>query len=605
MSRTATRRGAGHVGFGFPHARLMTTVLAASLLAAIPVDGQIRMRNSESQLLRESAARESRGDYDGAAEVLGQLLERNPASSGGLFALERVLRSRGDVESILPAVDAFLAEQPRSSGVRSLKLRVLADVDSTDALRRESELWLSSDGANAVPYREVSRVWERAFGPTEALGILQRGRSALGEDDALALEMGDLYALTDDVTSAGSEWAKAVGRDAAQVSTVTRRIEALDDDAEGVGRQVVAELSASDDVSRRRAGARMALDLGYEAEALELSQEVARALRGRPRSTFLTDVARRSRERGLVDVAAWAYDELGSEAQSPTERRQFDQRIIDVSLAAGDTAAALEAQRRLVDSFTPGSVDRRRATAQVIRLEGSRSDPSELQEMLEEFRADYPNAPELDDLAATVAGALQRRGDPRGAAGVLVGIEGPRSSLERAYLLLDAGEIEDGRSSLLLALTGLPPTEATSVIQLAGLLGRVSPGAREALAEAGVAAHRGQGGEGARILAAVVTSLEADEQPAILAEAARMAAQAGDEEMAAGIHEQIVEEHPNAREYGESTLALARLRSRTAEGVPEAIRLLEDLIGSRPNAAIVPDARVELERLRNRGEGVR
>lgn len=584
---------------------VLALALVAAGFGAAPVDGQIRMRNSEAQLLRESAARESRGDYDGAAEVLGQLLERNPASSGGLFALERVLRSRGDVESILPTVDAFLAEQPRSSGVRSLKLRVLADVDSVDAVRRESEAWLAMDGSNAVPYREVSRVWERAMGPTEALGILERGRAALGEDDALALEMGDLFALSNDLTSAATEWANAVGRDAAQVSTVTRRIEGLDDEAEAVGRHVVDRLSSSGDVAQRRSGARMALDLGYAEEALELAQEVAGALRGRPRSTFLTDVARRSRERGLVDVAAWAYDELGSQAGSPTERRQFDQRIIDVALASGDTTAALEAQRRLVESFTPGSVDRRRATAQVIRLEGSRSEPSELQEMLEDFRAGYPNAPELDDLAATVAGALQRRGDPRAAAGVLAGIEGPRSSLERAYLLLDAGEIEDGRSSLLLALTGLPPAEATSVIQLAGLLGRVSPAAREALATAGVAAHRGRGGEAAQDLADAVDTLEPEERPAILAEAGRMATLAGDDDVAAGIHARIVADHPDAREFGEATLALARYRGRTSQGVPEAIRLLEDLIGSRPNAAIVPDARVELERLRQRGEGVR
>lgn len=581
--------------------RLGCLGLALLLVGAPGLDAQVRMRNSEAQLLRESAARESRGDYDGAAEVLRELLERNPASSGGLFALERVLRQNGDVISILPTIDAFLEEQPRSSGVRSLKLRVLADVDSLDAVRRESEAWLDADAENVVPFREVSRIWERAFGVDEALGVLVRGREHLRDEDALSLEMGDLLATRGDVDGAAAEWARAVGRDAAQVSTVTRRVEGLGSEADRAGPALVTALGDADDVGRRRAGARIALDLGYEDVALDLAQDVASDLSGRPRSTFLTDVARRARDGGLTEVASWAYDELGEEARSPTERRQFDLRIIDVSLAAGDTAAALEAQRRVVESFTPGSVDRRRASAQVIRLEGSRSDPDELREMLQDFRDEYPNAPELDDLAATVAGALQRRGDPAGAAAVLAGINGPRSSLERGYLLLDAGEIEEGRGALLLALTGLPPAEATSVIQFAGLLGRVSAPARAALAEAGVAAHRGNGGAAGETLAGLVSGFDPDERPSLLAEAARMAGAGGEDEVAAGIRARLVQEYPNASEVGEATLALAGFHARSIGGVDEAIRLLEDLIAGRPNAAVVPDARVELERLRQRG----
>ncbi|MEM7416342.1 MAG: hypothetical protein AAF389_12640 [Gemmatimonadota bacterium] len=587
---------------GLRVAMCVATFTAGSWVGvALPADAQVRMRNSDSQLLRESAALESQGDYAGAETVLRALLERNPSSSGGLFALERVLRASGDIVSILPAVDGFLEEQPRSSGVRSLKLRVLSDVDSIDAVRREAEVWLESDASNVVPYREVARVYQGAFGPDEAIDVLERGRAVLGEPDALALEMGDVLAATGNVTGAATEWARAVGRDAAQVTTVTRRIEGLGEDADLAGRHVVETLGEADEVGRRRAGARLALDLGYDDVALELTQDVADDLSGRPLSTFLTDVARRARERGMSDVAAWAYDELGEGARSPTERRQFDQRIIDVALAAGDTVAALEAQRRVAESFTPGSVDRRRATAQVIRLEGARSEPDELREMLDGFRAEYPNAPELDDLAAAVAGALQRRGDPAGAAGVLDGIEGPRSSLERAYLLLDVGEVDEGRGALLLALTGLPPSEATPVIQFAGLLGRVSEPAKVALAEAGVAAHRGEGGAAAELLVRRAPLFDAAEQPALLAEAARMAVRAGDDAAAAEIHSRIVADHPDASEVGEATLALARYHARTAQGTAEAIRLLEDLIGSRPNAAVVPDARVELERLRQRG----
>ena len=61
--------------------------------------------------------------------------------------------------------------------------------------------------------------------------------------------------------------------------------------------------------------------------------------------------------------------------------------------------------------------------------------------------------------------------------------------------------------------------------------------------------------------------------------------------------------HPEVPEVAEASLALARYHARSADGVAEAIRLLENLIAARPNAAVVPDARVELEKLRGRMRG--
>ena len=578
----------------------IVSILLSLLLAVstAPSAAQVRMRNSEAQLLRQAAALESRGDFEGAGEVLLTLLENDPGSSGGLFALERVLRSSGDIVSILPAVDSFLENDPESSGVRSLKLRVLLEADSLDAVRREAERWLAADRRSEVPYREVSRVYERAFGAGEALELLRTGREAIGQVDVLSLEIGDLLAARGDVEGAAAEWALAVGDDASQVSTVTRRLQGLTEGVDVAGTIVATRLGDSAELARRRAGARISLDLGLADLALGLSRDVASDLEGRARTTFLADVARRARDQDLVEVASWAYDELGEESATPAERRQFDQRIIDVSLAAGDTAAALDAQRRVAASFSPGSVDRRRASAQVIRLEGTRSDADVLRTLLGQFREDFPNAPELDDLAATVASALLSRGDPASAAAVLDGVNGPKSSLERAYILLESGEIAEGRAALLIALTGLPPAEATPVIQFAGLLGRSTPEGTELLASAGVMAHRGRGGEAALGLAAAIADLEPDDHAPLLAEAARMAESAGDGALAAQIRERLVADYPDTLELGEAALALARYRATTSNGVDEAIRLLEALITERPNAAVVPDARVELQRLR-------
>ncbi len=574
-------------------------VMAQAFGGAADLEAQVRMRNSDAQRLRSAAALESRGDYDGAEAVLFELLEERPSFSGGLFALERVLGKQNQIIRILPAIDAFLEDDPSSSGVRYLELRVLTQVDSLEAVRREADIWLETEPESEIVYREIGRAYERAFGANEALSLLRTGRDVIGPD-ALAMEIGDLLAATGDPLAAADEWALAVGDDAAQVSTVTRRVQGLTEAPDEAARRVVDRLTASHMLARRRAGARVALDLSVDAVALDLVRDVAGDLEGRARTTFLADAARRARDAGMPNVASWAYDELGSGASSPAERRQFDQRIIDVALAAGDTITALEAQRRVADSFSPGSVDRRRATAQVIRLESSRAMPEQLRIMLEAFRDDFPNAPEVDDLAATVAGVLQSRGDRAGASAVLEGVNGPKSSLERAYLLLADGAIEEGRSALLLALTGLPPSDATSVIQFAGLLGRLSAPGAEALANAGVKAHHGWHGEAALELAEAANTIEDTEAPVVLAEAARLAMDGEEDAIAADIRGVLIDQYPEAAEVAEASLALARYRARTPRGTDEAIRLLEDLIANRPNAAVVPGARVELQRLRGR-----
>jgi tetratricopeptide (TPR) repeat protein len=580
--------------------RVAMLVCALFVSAGPLLSAQVRMRNSQAQLLRDAASRESRGDFDGAEEVLRRLLESDPGSSGGLFALERVLRAKGTIVTILSVVDAYLDQDSESSGVRALKLRALVEADSLDEVRQEAEAWIASDVGHEVAYREISRVYERAFGTDAALTLLRDGRDVLGNSHALALEMGDLFVVKGDFAAAAYEWALAVGDDGSQVATVTRRIQGLTREVEQTGTRVVEQLVESTGIPRRRAAVRIALDLGLGDLAMPAVLAVESELEGRVRATFLADVARRARDNDLVDAASWAYDELGEDAATPVERRQFDQSLVDVSLSSGDTVAALEAQRRLARSFTPGSVDRRRATAQVIRLEGTRSDLGRLRGLLLDFREEFPSAPELDDIAATVALALQSRGDREGATAVLDGIDGPKSSLERGFLLLAAGEMGEGRSALLRALTGLPPAEATAVIQFTGLLARVSEQGAPALAAAGVEAHRGRPAEAAADLAEATQRLKGEERPPLLAQAARMASDGDDPELAAAIRRQILDEYPDAPEVGDASLALAQYYVERSN-VVEAVRLLEKLITSRPNAAVVPGARLELERLRGLG----
>ncbi|MDX1493470.1 MAG: hypothetical protein R3253_05400, partial [Longimicrobiales bacterium] len=212
----STRRRAAEAS-SLPVGRWLLLVASAVILgvtlAPAPASAQGRMRSAEARLLREAAARESRGDYVGAEEALRRLLDESPGSSGGIFALERVLRAQGEVVELLPAIDAYLAVDPGSPGVRSLGLRVLADVDSLDALRADAREWIERDPREPVAYREVARVYEDVFGPDAAMEILSQGRDAVGSSDAFALEIGDLLVESGDRAGAAREWAAAVGDD--------------------------------------------------------------------------------------------------------------------------------------------------------------------------------------------------------------------------------------------------------------------------------------------------------------------------------------------------------------------------------------------------------
>ena len=83
--------------------------------------------------------------------------------------------------------------------------------------------------------------------------------------------------------------------------------------------------------------------------------------------------------------------------------------------------------------------------------------------------------------------------------------------------------------------------------------------------------------------------------------AARIADEIDQQGEAARLRESLAATFPESSEAPEAILQLARYRAATPTGVPAAIELLEELILARPNSAVVPVARRELERLRASG----
>ncbi len=572
---------------------------------AVPLGAQRRPANNqaESRLLRAATSLESRGDFAGAERVLMGLLEDYPRSSGGLFALERVLRAQGRVVAVLTKADRFIAVDSAASTPRMLKLRVLSELDSLVAMREAASAWIAADASSAEPYQEVARIFRTSLGPESALEMLRRGRDALGDDALFAVDVSDLLVQSGRVGQAVEEWSRAIGDDGSKASAVMRRIRALEDDpADLVGRLVEKLVRSPTTVARRRAAARMALEAGLTDEALAIAKELRPAISGQQRRGFLADLARAAEERGAHGAALWAYQAQRDYAADRSEARSLDHRITSSALASGDTAVAMAAQQRVAESLPPRTAERRRALAAVLRLRIS-EDRRTAEVGLEALRREFPEAPELDELSVSLALRYQAAGEVIEADRLLSTVDGPKSTVERGYLMLAAGDPQAAVEAFRGAIVALDPAAATEVIQLIGFLDRLGPDGVELLSESAARSHRGDLPGALRALESGLGAVPEPDQIKLLVAVARMADADGDEEAAAALRQQVLERFADAPEAPEAILALARFRGREPVGVPHAIRLLENLILARPNSAIVPTARRELERLKGRIPG--
>ncbi len=462
---------------------------------------------------------------------------------------------------------------------------------------------MDGGGFSSEPYREIKTVFARVFGPHRALSVLERGRIELGRPSLFAMEVGDLLNDLGRTEEAVLEWAAVIGSEGSQVSAVMRRVGAIEEDLETLVLPLLEQLRQPPTTGARlRAGARIALEAGVFDEARALAESALEDLADRPRRGFLTALARQAQEVSAMGVVLWAYEALRESASNDAETWALDQRITLAALATGDTARALQAQQAIADDLPEGNTDRRRALAEIIRL-GIDRGAAEMRESLAAFAREFPDAPQLDELAVTLAVQLDSDGDREGARTLLADVAGPRSALERGYLYLAGGEVGPGRAALHDALSGVAPEVATEVIALLDLLDRLEGETLAAFMRSAVLAHQGRTEGALSELEVAIAAAPQDERPPLLAMGARIAEGGGlVPERAARFRGRIMRDHPYSSEVPEATLELARFMGATPEGVDEAIRLLENLILSQPNSAMVPTARRELQRIQGGAE---
>ena len=582
--------------------RPVAGALALMLVGALPLLAQNWPDpRLEGRLLRQASSQEASGDLAGAEATLRDLLDRQPASSSAIFALERVLRARGSLPGLLPLVDAHLEADVGSGPVRFLKVRILAEVDSVAGLDDAIDQWIRAEPASPDPYREGARIYHEKLGADQAVALVRRGLEAHPDSPVLLIELGDLHVAGERYEEAARAWGRALGQDRAQTQAVFRRIDELEDGGP-VTALVVQDLgSEPTTVPRLEVGAELALRAGMDEEAQRLAGAATDRLEEREAKGFLNGFARKAEDLGRTASALWAYQSLRARVDDPVEGRSTDERLAEAALQSGDSLVAFEALRRIRTSFAPGSRERAEAWARELSVQGATHPSPEVLDGLQEFRGEYPDAPQLADLSAEVAARLLSQGERETAMEVLDGIEGPGASLERAYLLLENGALGEGIQSLRESVPQLAPAHATEVIQLTLMLSRLSPPAAVVAAQAAVLDHRGDPDASIRLISDAVEEVALDDRPALLAFGARAADRAQQHQAAEDLRRRILRDHSESPEMPDAALRLARTLATSPEGSPEAVQILEALILAHPSSPVVPDARRELRRIQGVG----
>lgn len=570
---------------------------AAPAAAQEAPDSQVPFVELDS--LRHAALLEAAGDLQGAADVLERVLSIRPASMSALLGFERLAVQLGRPEAVLPAADRMLELDPGSPLAFQTRVRVLAGLDRMDEVRATAEAWIEQASRLETPYREIAAILRERGAYTEALEILHQGRQRVG-GSALALELGDVYAAAGDFNRAALEWDRAVGPDGSGFLLVQKRLRERPAHAVAVIRPLLGLLAAEpSSAPRRRAALHLALDAGLHERAQALARAAFERLPPEEHDAFLLETARRADGGGLYGVAYWAYGHLLEEGGDAQRMLALRTRHAELALELGDTAAAALNYGALEDQLAPGSPERRQARAVRIQLLARDGRPAEAAEALADFRSDHPDAAELDAVAAAVAEAWLDAGDAAAAEAAVRRVDGARSGLVRGRLLLRRGDTERARAELVASAPSLRGAEATRTIALAMLLSRLSPAGGEVVAEASARAQAGEPETALARIGSAARNLPSREAAAVLAFGAELADEAGLPLEAEALRRRVITEHPRAHETPAALVALARALANRPGGTTEARALLEQLILEHPRSALVPQARRDLDRLKD------
>ncbi len=535
---------------------------------------------------------ERRGDYPAAAEAYRELLARNQGDVSALLGLERVLLPLNRSAEIVPAAMAALAANPSSAALYGLALRAWGAADQPDSMRAIAERWARIAPRDEAPYREWGAAALAARHREGALEAYRLGRTRLGKSDALAAEMAQLAIADGDYATAAQEWLPAVkrlpGYRVTAVATlghapVAKRPEilrVLDGSSEFTSKRLESELRVKwgDPV-----GGLSALERGLDRS----DGQAVDALRG------LVEQLRMQRGRDALLAQGKALELLAArmpESQASRLRLEAAQSYS----AAGERESARRMLAGITDDRAASGPVASGAAAALLTVLIGEGKLDEAQRRLTQLRPQLAGE-EYAQLSRSLVSAYVRQGELDRAASLL----GRDSTIEGFAL---AGRIKLYRGDLSGAVESFKEAgpyagERAEATRRTMLLALLQPIEADTLRPLGAALLRVEQGDTARAIRELETVAGGLPQAKGGAEirllAGRLAVARGDSALAERLfREAASREAPATAPAAE--LALAELLIASRRGA-DAVALLEHLILTYPESALVPQARRALD----------
>jgi hypothetical protein len=538
---------------------------------------------------------ERRGDYTAAAQAYRAVLATRPADVSALLGLERSLLPLSRSAEMLPAVGAAIKAAPMSSTVYGIALRAWAAVDQPDSVRSLAERWARMAPTEETPYREWGAAELGRQNRDGARAAYLRGRARLGRPDAMAAELAQLALAEGDYPVALREWLLAVRRLPGYRGTA---VSTLSQAPERVRPELLRLIAVDSDLQSRRLEAELRALWGdplggYRALAAVLPNDRVQAVAALRSLLEQVRTLRTSEGKQAQGQILEALASRSPDAQSPRLRLEAAQAYS----AAGDRAAARRMLTGLADDrLAPTSVSSDAGSTLVGVLIGE-GKPDEAQKRLVELRPTLP-ADEYDALRRRVALAWVQSGNLARADSIMAAdtsVDGlALSGRIRLYRGDIAGALERFKAAGPYAGDRADATRRTAFL---ALLQPIQADTLPGLGQALLRLEQGDTADASAGLERVAAELAPQHGGAELnLLAGRLLAATGRTADAERLlRAATTREAPGTAPAAELALADLLLSSKRPG---EAVELLEHLILTYPQSALVPQARRKLDEAR-------
>ena len=524
---------------------------------------------------------EGAGKFREAAELFRKALYGS-SSVSALLGLERSYAELRLTDSLLAPLDTLIRRDPKEPIFRAVQLRSLQTLGRDTDVERAFQGWVRDVPRDAAPYREYARLLLQKGQAQRADSILLRARSLLSSTGDLQLEIAQTQAAMGKWEESAKAWRVALET------------------------APYLEQAAAYSLAPAPSDVRDALRALFFAQPLQVASRRTLATLettwGSPANGWL---ALRDLPADSASAAAWMDFATRAEAEERwTHAREALTAVMkwrrtpDVALRAavaalnsGDPGGALA-----LAPITGGSADSARVARTLlpvhVRALAALGRPASAERLVAAYET-WLTPTSRANLARSIAFGWVRVGDMTRARGALT-VAGPDadSSDAAGWLALYSGDLKTARKLL---RTG---GDASSELALAlALVARVTLDSAPALGHAFLILARG---DTAGAAGEMVQSAERlpDAASLLIYTAAQLRLRSRNEAEAIPLWQRVVEQYATSAEAPAAELEWARALRRRGDSAG-ATRRLEHLILTYPQSALVPQARRDLEQVRN------